>query len=108
MQKIELVFPQPHPLKVVSHSSHSISAINRHVLTLLREKLKLKGYSSSTIRIYGNEMAQLLKVLGAIPADRLNEAHLKRYLLFCADKLKLKENSLHSRINALKFYYEQV
>jgi site-specific recombinase XerD len=55
-----------------------------------------------------NEMAQLLKVLGNIPANNLNEGHLKRYLLFCVEKLKLKENTLHSRINALKFYYEQV
>ena len=28
--------------------------------------------------------------------------------MFCFEKLKLSENTLHSRINALKFYYEQV
>ena len=27
---------------------------------------------------------------------------------YCAEKLKLSENTLHSKINALKFYYEQV
>ena len=34
--------------------------------------------------------------------------HLKRYLVYCYEKLRLKENTLHSRINAMKFYYEQV
>ncbi|MBT9483041.1 tyrosine-type recombinase/integrase [Sediminibacterium sp.] len=29
-------------------------------------------------------------------------------MVFCFEKLKLSENTLHSRINALKFYYEQV
>ena len=109
MQKMLVVFRQPSPLKIVSRANQtSISAINRHVLTALKEKLKLKAYSDSTIRTYMNEMAQLLKVLGNIPANNLNEGHLKRYLLFCVEKLKLKENTLHSRINALKFYYEQV
>jgi site-specific recombinase XerD len=29
-------------------------------------------------------------------------------MIYCSEELKLKENTLHSRINALKFYYEQV
>lgn len=33
---------------------------------------------------------------------------LKRYLVYCYEKLGLKENTLHSRINAMKFYYEKV
>ena len=109
MQKMVVVFRQPSPLKIVSRASYArIPAVNRHVLTAMREKLKLKAYSDSTIRTYINEVAQLLKVLGNIPAEKLSEAHLKRYLLFCVEKLNLKENTLHSRINALKFYYEQV
>jgi len=108
MQKMDLAIRQPFPLKIIPPTSQTISAVNQHVLTVLREKLKLKGYSNSTIRTYVNEMAQLLKVLGSIPADKLSEDHLKRYLLFCVEKLKLKENTLHSRINALKFYYEKV
>lgn len=74
----------------------------------MRERLRLKAYSESTIRTYVNEMAQLLQALGNIPADELEPVHLKRYLIYCFEKLHLKENTLHSRINALKFYYEQV
>jgi site-specific recombinase XerD len=33
---------------------------------------------------------------------------LFRYFLYCTNTLKLSENTLHSRINAVKFYFEQV
>lgn len=90
------------------HIPRQISVVNQHVLPAMRERLRLKAYSASTMRTYVNEMAQLLQTLGNIPADELNPGHLKRYLVYCLEKLNLKENTLHSRINALKFYYEQV
>jgi integrase/recombinase XerD len=43
-----------------------------------------------------------------IPASGFNAARIKDYLQYCFEKLRLSENTLHSRINALKFYYEQV
>lgn len=85
-----------------------ISTINAQVLPKMKERLTLKAYSNSTTKTYLNEMAQLLQVLGDVPADGLTTVHLKRYLVYCFEKLGLKENTLHSRINALKFYYEQV
>jgi integrase/recombinase XerD len=86
----------------------TISAVNKHVLPLLAQELKLKAYSPSTIKTYLNEMSQLLKTIGSVSADMLTVDHLRRYMVYCYEKLKLSENSLHSRINALKFYYEQV
>jgi site-specific recombinase XerD len=86
----------------------SISPVNKHVLPAMEEMLKLKAFSPSTIRTYINEMVQLLQAIKNIPADELKPEHLKRYLLYCYEKLGLKENTLHSRINAMKFYYEQV
>ncbi len=47
------------------------------------------------------------QALGEIPAVNLTTEHVKRYLLKCL-KDGLKENTLHSRINALKYYYEQI
>lgn len=82
--------------------------INAHVIAAMEQQLKLKAYSPSTIKTYLGEMAQLLTTLGNIPADGLQPEHLKRYLVHCYEKLKLTENTLHSRINAMKFYYEQV
>jgi integrase/recombinase XerD len=94
--------------RAVVYKQQKISPSNTHVIPAMEQHLKLKAYSPSTIRTYLNEMAQLLQTLGDIPADQLKPEHLKRYLVYCYEKLGLKENTLHSRINALKFYYEQV
>jgi integrase/recombinase XerD len=88
--------------------SSSISSANKHILPAMKQMLKLKAFSPSTIRTYLNEMTQLLTTIKDIPADELKPEHLKRYLVYCYEKLGLKENTLHSRINAMKFYYEQV
>ncbi len=85
-----------------------VSAINAHVLALMKQRLLLKAYSPSTIKTYLNEMAQLLRTIHPFSADALTPEHLRRYLVYCHEKLKLSENTLYSRINALKFYYEQV
>ena len=89
-------------------STGRIDPVNAHVLPLMRQRLILIAYSSSTMKTYINEMAQLLMIIKNIPADELTPEHLRRYLVYCFEKLKLTENTLHSRINAMKFYYEQV
>ena len=43
-----------------------------------------------------------------ISANEFSVQRIKDYLQYCHTKLKLSENTLHSRMNALKFYYEQV
>ena len=94
--------------RTVVYKGAGISLVNAHVLPAMEQRLKLKAYSRSTMKTYLNEMSQLLQVLKDISADELTPAHLKRYLVYCYEKLHLKENTLHSRINAMKFYYEQV
>jgi integrase/recombinase XerD len=94
--------------KVSVYKTRKIYSANVHVLPKMEQHLKLKAYSSSTIKTYIGEMAQLLNLLKNIPVDDLQPEHLKRYLVYCYEKLKLTENTLHSRINAMKFYYEQV
>jgi site-specific recombinase XerD len=42
------------------------------------------------------------------PAQDFSVLRLKDYFQYCHTTLKLSENTLHSRINALKFYFEQV
>ena len=94
--------------EIISYKANKIHSINAHVLPAMKQRLKLKAYSASTIKTYINEMAQLLQTIKNIPADELTPEHLRRYLVYCFEKLRLTENTLHSRINALKFYYEQV
>lgn len=84
-----------------------ISLINQQEMQKFLQHLQLKAYSPSTIRTYRNEFAHLLQLLKDMPVQELKPQHLQRYLLYCM-KHGLKENTVHSRMNALKFYYEQV
>ena len=72
------------------------------------EQLKLKAHSPSTITTYGNELMQLLQLLKKKPVYELTTEDLRRYFVYCYEKLQLTKNTVHSRINAIKFYYEQV
>jgi integrase/recombinase XerD len=92
----------------VQTSSIRISTNNKAQLLLYLEQLALKKYSRSTLQTYRNEFMQLLQLLGENKVQDLTPEHLKRYMLYCVVKLQLSENTLHSRLNALKFYFEQV
>lgn len=86
----------------------NIHPINGHVLRKIDQQLKLKGYSVSTLKTYRNEMSQMVQWMGERAVDDLDTEGIRSYLEYCCDGLKLSEHTLHSRINALKFYYEQV
>lgn len=81
---------------------------NANALKRFIETLQLKGYSSNTIKTYSTEFRQLLTILKNKDIDELNPEKLRDYFLFCRNKLKLSENTIHSRMNAVKFYFEQV
>ena len=85
-----------------------ISEINKLNFQKYIDLLYLKGYSVNTIRTYSTEFAQLLYILKDKNVNELTTEHLKSYLLYCLQTLKLSENQVHSRINALKFYFENV
>jgi len=51
---------------------------------------------------------QLLKLLGNVPVNGLSLDQLKRYMVYSLEKEGISENTAHSRLNALKFYFEQV
>lgn len=92
----------------VERSAIQISVNNKAQLLLYLEQLALKKYSKSTLQTYRNEFTQLLQLLGDYDVQHLTPEQLKRYMLYCVVKLQLSENTLHSRLNALKFYFEQV
>lgn len=85
-----------------------IHPVNRAALQRFMETLQLKGYSPNTQKTYGNEFAQLLYVLGDHHVEEMKVERLRSYFLYCKNTLKLSENQIHSRINAVKFYFEQV
>ncbi len=84
------------------------SPINQAAMVKFLEVLQLKAYSSKTIVTYRNEFSQLLQVLKNNYVDDLDENRLRSYFLYCVNTLKLSENTIHSRLNAVKFYFEQV
>ncbi|MCO6498192.1 MAG: site-specific integrase [Chitinophagaceae bacterium] len=92
----------------ISLPSGIIHDVNVPALQKLERELVLKGYSPSTIRTYKNEFAQFLVAIKKHRAEEFTPDRLKDYLQYCAKKLNLSENTLHSRMNALKFYYEKV
>lgn len=96
------------PKSPLLNRSVKIHPVNAHVLPAMQQKLILKAYSPSTIKTYLNEMSQLLQTIGRVSSDSLTPEHMMRYLVYCYEGLKLTENTLHSRMNAMKFYYEQV
>jgi integrase/recombinase XerD len=85
-----------------------INIINKQALADLEQQLTLKAYSKSTITTYLAELTQFLISIKQVDAKDFTIERIKDYLQYCLQTLKLSEATLHSRINALKFYYEQV
>lgn len=97
---------------ITSFPHHTIntdlSKENEEALQSFKQQLILKRYSPSTIRTYCNEFIQFLRILKDKPSTEITTIRIKNYMQYCTEKLKLSENTLHSKMNALKFYYEQV
>jgi integrase/recombinase XerD len=89
-------------------SKGRIHAINENAIPALQRHLRLKAYSESTMRTYIAELTQFLQAIKGVSAESFTSERIKDYLSYCFYHLKLSENTMHSRINALKFYFEQV
>ena len=81
---------------------------NQLVLKRFIEVIQLKGYSVSTLKTYRNEFGVFLNYLKQTPAENCSTEDIRQYILYCINELQLSEATVHSRINAIKFYYEQV
>jgi site-specific recombinase XerD len=53
-------------------------------------------------------MLQLMKVIGRKHVEDLTQDQLQRYMVYSLEKERITENTANSRLNALKFYFEQV
>ncbi|MEC4005931.1 tyrosine-type recombinase/integrase [Flavobacterium sp. SUN052] len=93
----------------ISEKTYSkISPVNHSEIKLFTEQIQLMGYSPNTLRTYTVEFNQFLNYLNDNSARTCTSFQVRNYLLFCMNDLKLSESSIHSRINAIKFYYEKV
>ena len=89
-------------------SLSKISEINLAELQKFQNILTLKAFSFNTKRTYSYEFSQLLYLLGNVPVHTLTPDRLQSYFLYCIRELHLSENQVHSRMNAIKFYFEKV
>jgi len=104
----ELVKEPPDSKRRIRLPDSSISEPNQVEWLRMVQQLQLKGYSPSTQRTYRNEFGLFLKHLKQVAAPEMTEQRIRNYLQYCYATLQLTEATIHSRINALKFYYEQV
>lgn len=87
---------------------HPLSAENLQAYVRFGELIQLKGYSVNTLRSYSGAFHQFLRLLGQVPANSLTRQHIHTYLLWLLQKKGASETHVHTVVNALKFYFEQV
>lgn len=86
----------------------AVSAGNLQQLELFTQRIMLKAYSGNTLDTYRSEFLQLLQTIKNRPVETLTVEELKRYMAFIMKDNGVSENTANSRLNALKFYFEQV
>ncbi|WP_395067203.1 tyrosine-type recombinase/integrase [Flavobacterium sp.] len=85
-----------------------ISDENQLQLNKYIEQIILKGYSASTLKTYKYEFAIFLQYLENTNVTLCTTEDVKKYLLHCICEQKISESTVHSRINAIKYYFEKV
>jgi integrase/recombinase XerD len=94
--------------KEISKTTFKISNHNLQILIKAVELMELKSYGKSTIRTYKNEISSYLQTIKNHKADALDPTYVRRYIHYCITKLLQSENTIHAKLNALKFLYEQL
>ncbi len=85
-----------------------ISEENFIELNKFIQQIILSGYSPSTLKTYKNEFGIFLQYLKHKNVISCNSDDVKNFLFNCINEQKNTEATIHSRINAIKFYFEKV
>lgn len=72
------------------------------------ELLEQKRYSPSTVKTYRAYFSDFMEYHKGRNIDRLKVADINRYILYLVNEKKISVSQQNMRINAIKFYYEQV
>ena len=102
------VTKKQYPLSSKTISAFAVNNKNLHQLELMVKTLQLKAYSYNTIALYRNEILSLMRILANRPIEQLTQNQIKSYLLWLLQTKNNSEAKVHTAINALKFYFEQV
>jgi site-specific recombinase XerD len=99
---------QSRQLREVLHRlNHDIPIQARPYALALKDMLLAKNYSGNTIRTYVGAFLHFLGSMGYPNPDEITRRQIISHLAKMAEK-GLKSSSLHSLVNALKFYYSEV
>jgi integrase/recombinase XerD len=98
----------PMPLRTILYLGEKLTQHNFQALENMLKELVLKQYSVNTLNLYRVEFAVLLVLLGTRSVDDLTEEQIRAYLLWLIEKRKYGESQIHTAVNAIKFYFEQV
>lgn len=88
--------------------SHPLSEQNLSAFQAFHNLLILKGYSPRTIKTYGGEFYFMLRHLNQLYVNDLTKEQIQLYLLWMIEKRKCGTSHVHTAMNAIKFYYENV
>ena len=72
------------------------------------ELLEQKRYSQSTIKTYRAYFSDFMEYHKGRNIDRLKVTDINKYILYLVNEKKISVSQQNMRINAIKFYYEQV
>ena len=72
------------------------------------ELLEQKRYSSSTVKTYRAYFSDFMEYHKGRNIDRLKVPDINKYILYLVNEKKISVSQQNMRINAIKFYYEQV
>ncbi len=92
----------------IGFNKNGLNSFNEIAFKNYIQLLEQKAYSKNTIKTYGTEFVQFLKDIKNEKVDFFPSSRINNYLHYCIKNKGMSENQLHSRINAIKFYYEQV
>lgn len=90
------------------HEVSRIPEINQDIYEQFVDNLYDKGYKLRTIKTYSNEFNHFLRVFETIKVSELTTLQIRSYLYYCTTVKKNSINLIHSRINSMKFYYEEI
>lgn len=93
---------------IISKKINKINPVNQEALQAFIQQLELKAYSENTVRLYVAEFMHLLQLINNYSVKNLTPKKLKDYFLYCVNNLNMKERKMNGKINAIKFYFEQV
>ena len=72
------------------------------------ELLEQKRYSPSTVKTYRAYFSDFMEYHKGRNIDRLKVSDINKYILYLVNEKKISVSQQNMRINAIKFYYEQV